>query len=170
MRFLFLALTLLSCQAGVPADRVSVAPADPVRLSPSPAVSAGPTIRFGDRIIPVEVADTTESRRIGLSGRQSLAPDTGLVLAWPKPTQVSIWMPDMNFAIDVIFVRAGKVVALYADAQPCPPNGNCPTFGPDTPVDYVLEVPAGSAARWGLKAGDAIALTGQNMAGAEAEF
>jgi hypothetical protein len=31
-------------------------------------------------------------------------------------------------------------------------------------------VPAGSAARWGLKAGDAIALTGQNMADAEAEF
>jgi uncharacterized membrane protein (UPF0127 family) len=117
-------------------------------------------VSFGARAIPVEIADTDESRRVGLSGRDSLAPDTGLVLAWSSPEYVGIWMPDMHFAIDVVFVRSGKVVAIYPDAQPCKPGGECPTFGPEIAVDYVLEVPSGSTARWGLIVGDAMQLSG----------
>lgn len=159
MRFLCLALTLVACQAGVPTDRVSAVPTEPAVLSPSP-VPSGAAVVFGNRRIPVEVAATAESRRQGLSGRASLAQDTGLVLAWASPTTVGIWMPDMNFAIDVIFVRDNKVIFIQPDAQPCPDRINCPTFGPDTPVHFVLEVPAGSVARWGLKTGDAMTLTG----------
>lgn len=161
MRYLILALMVAGCQPVTPsADRVATTPTVEVVLSPSPPVSGPPAVVFGDRTIAIELAATNESRRQGLSGRASLAPDTGLVLWWPEPELVGIWMPDMNFAIDVVFVRGDRVVAVYADAQPCKPAGYCPTFGPETPVDYVLEVPAGSAARWGLKAGDAITLRG----------
>jgi uncharacterized membrane protein (UPF0127 family) len=161
MRYLIFALMLSACQPVTPpADTVATTPTLNVALSPSPAAEVAKAVLFGDRTIPVEIADTEESRRQGLSGRPSLAPDTGLVLWWDEPEQVGIWMPDMRFAIDVIFVRDNRVVAVYADAKPCPPSGYCPTFGPDTPVDYVLEVPTGSAARWGLKAGDAITLRG----------
>jgi uncharacterized protein len=163
MRFLILALTLAACQAAPPAERVSAVPTEPALLSPSPA-GQGPTVSFGTRRIPVEVADTPDSRRKGLSGRPSLAQDTGLVLAWPSPTVVGIWMPDMKFAIDVIFVRDSRVVFIEANARPCPSMDDCPTFGPDTPVDYVLEVPAGSVARWGLKTGDAMQLSGNGKA------
>jgi uncharacterized membrane protein (UPF0127 family) len=67
-------------------------------------------------------------------------------------------MPKMNFAIDVIFARNQRVVAVYRDAQPCVPGRECPTFGPGVPVDYVLEVPAGSCADWGVENGTAIEL------------
>lgn len=126
--------------------------------SPLASPAAGPTITMGAHHIQVEVADSFQSRQKGLSGRESLAPETGLVLLWEQPTVAKIWMPDMNFAIDVIFVRHDRVVDLVENAQPCPPEGPCPTFGPDEIVDYVLEVPAGSAARWGLKVGDEIHL------------
>lgn len=136
----------------------ALAMASPWAASPPPAATPGATVTLGARTIQVEVADTFESRQRGLSGRESLAPETGLVLLWEQPTVTKIWMPDMNFAIDVIFVRQDHVVEVVSDAQPCVPDGPCPTFGPDQLVDYVLEVPAGSAAHWGLKAGDPITL------------
>jgi hypothetical protein len=116
------------------------------------------TVLVAGREIPVDVVDTPASRERGLSGRSSLAPDTGMLFVWDQAVPVKFWMPDMNFAIDIIFARAGKVTAIFADAQPCPSRDDCPTFGPDEPSDNVLEVPAGSAGRWGLKVGDPIAL------------
>jgi uncharacterized membrane protein (UPF0127 family) len=161
MRYLIFAAMLAACHPVTPppADPIAATPTLNVALSPSPAAAAQAVV-FGDRTIAVEIADTEESRRQGLSGRPSLAEDTGLVLWWDTPEPVGIWMPDMRFAIDVIFVRDSRVVAVYADAKPCPPSGYCPVFGPETAVDYVLEVPAGSAARWGLKTGDALTLRG----------
>jgi uncharacterized membrane protein (UPF0127 family) len=108
------------------------------------------TVSIAGHSVAVAIAATPESRRQGLSGRKSLAADTGLVLAWQSPAVVSIWMPDMNFPIDVIFVREGHVLAVYPDAQPCVPGQDCPVFGPTIPVDFVLEVPAGSAKAWGV--------------------
>lgn len=166
MRFLIAALVLAACQAGSPSVQTSAVPAVAAKVSPSPAPSglARAQVVMGTRTIPVEVADTPATREHGLSGRASLAQDTGLVLAWPMPTRALIWMPDMNFAIDVIFVRDEKVIAVYPDAQPCPKNGPCPAFGPDSGVDFVLEAPTGSATRWNLRVGDSIKLVGAGMA------
>lgn len=166
MRFLIAALVLAACQAGAPSVQTSAVPtnASTVSPSPSPAALAKAQVVLGTRTIPVEVADTPATREQGLSGRASLAQDTGLVLAWPMPTKALIWMPDMNFAIDVIFVRDEKVVAVYPDAQPCPKNGPCPAFGPDSGVNFVLEAPTGSATRWNLKVGDSIKLVGAGAA------
>lgn len=158
-----LLVALLGCQAASPeADARRTFDASPLPVAsvlPSAAPTAGAHVTVRDRRIAVEVADTPESRRQGLSGRPSLAEGTGLVLKWERPEVVAIWMPDMNFPIDVVFVRDGQVLAVYADRQPCPPEGPCPTFGPRVAVDWVLEVPAGSAKAWGLVAGDAIALS-----------
>ena len=126
--------------------------------TPAASVAATSHIQVAGRTIAVEIADTFQSRQKGLSGRPSLAKGTGLVLYWPRPEPTSIWMPDMNFAIDVIFVRDDKIVFIEKNAQPCPSREDCPTFGTTTPVNYVLEVPAGSVTEWGIKVGDPIQL------------
>lgn len=126
--------------------------------SPCAPTTSKARVTFGTQSIPVDLAWTPETRAKGLSGRPCLARDTGLVIGWDIPTPARIWMPDMNFAIDVIFVRDEKVIAIYPDAQPCLPGENCFSFGPQELSDYVLEVPAGSVASWKLKVGDAITL------------
>lgn len=156
MRLMLPAAIVFAIAACQPAP----AAADREILASPPAVpvAAGPRVVIGDRVVPVEVADTEASRRQGLSGRASLAENTGLVLFWNEPTVTGIWMPDMNFAIDVIFAAGGHIVDLYTNAQPCPPGGPCPVFGPREPVNWVLEVPAGSALAWNLQVGQAIRL------------
>ena len=136
-----------------PTAQVDVATAPPT-ATPTPGLPKG-KLTIAGHVVAVDVADTVEARRQGLSDRPSLAPDTGMVLAWDSPEVVAIWMPDMNFPLDVIFVAGGKVTAIYPDAQPCPPQGPCPAFGPKTPVDFVIEVPAGSAAAWHVAIGTA---------------
>lgn len=164
------AVMLTACQSpGVVGQaEASPSPMPPATTTPPPAAAiplagmalARATVLLGGRRIQVEIAEAPESRRQGLSGRGSLAEDTGLILAWPEPEpEVLIWMPEMRFGLDVIFVRGNKIVAIFADRQPCPDLNHCPTFGPHEPVDYVLEVPAGTAVRLGAKPGDLIGLT-----------
>ena len=149
-------------EAPSPISTVAALPPAPARTA-NPLASCAPTtskatVTLAGRTIPVDVAWTPETRATGLSGRPCLAKDTGLVLGWDQPNLTRIWMPDMNFAIDVIFVRDAQVVAIFADAQPCVRGEPCPTFGPASAVDYVLEVPAGSAKTWGLEKGAPITL------------
>ncbi|MEB3196300.1 MAG: DUF192 domain-containing protein [Candidatus Sericytochromatia bacterium] len=149
-------------QASVPMMASPVGAAAPSR-APAPSASCEPTrsrayVELAGRRIPVDVAWDQASRTKGLSGRPCLARGTGLVLGFDTPSRTGIWMPDMNFAIDVLFVRDGRVIDLYEAAQPCVPDEPCPVFGPGVPVDYVLEVPAGSAQEWGVAKGAAIQL------------
>jgi uncharacterized membrane protein (UPF0127 family) len=127
--------------------------------SPAASPKLASKVTVGNQTVLVDVADTEQLRATGLSGRPSLAKNTGMVLYWDRPEVTSIWMPDMNFALDVIFVRDGKITYIERDAQPCPSRADCPSFGPNTAVDYVLEVPAGSVAEWKVKVGDSITLT-----------
>ncbi|MEB3328006.1 MAG: DUF192 domain-containing protein [Candidatus Sericytochromatia bacterium] len=170
MRRLALLATTLTLVLGCNPPRVAAgptpAPTEAARDLPpqaSPEASCAPTtssayVLVGERRLPVDLALTPEARVKGLSGRPCLARGTGLVLGWERPTEARIWMPDMRFAIDVVFVRAERVVAIYPDAQPCVEGQPCPTFGPAEPVDYVLEVPAGTCAELGVVVGAAISL------------
>ena len=53
----------------------------------------------------------------------------------------------------MVFVRQERVIAIEAAAAPCM-RLPCPSYGPDEPVDGVLELAAGQAARLGLRVGE----------------
>gem|GEM_PF-6417361 len=163
--FYLLSSLLLACQLEAQTPKAlpvaSQIPSSPAPSAQPPAPIASPALKtvrlkLNDLIIPCEVADTPATRNQGLSGRKNLPDGHGLILAFDTPQVTAIWMPDMNFAIDVFFVRDNRILALYHDAPPCPSREDCPAFGPSEPVDYVLEVNAGSARRWQANVGDRI--------------
>jgi uncharacterized protein len=101
----------------------------------------------------VEVLRKPDERARGLMFREALAADQGLLFVYQPPEAVSFWMKNVRFAIDILFIGAdGRVRNLHAQVPPCPRNP-CPTYPSDGPVRYVLEVPAGTAARLGVEAG-----------------
>ena len=62
-----------------------------------------------------------------------------------------IWMKDMQFAIDIVWINAeGVVVSVKAAASP---SSYPEAFYPSAPARYVLEVPAGYAAAQGIAEG-----------------
>jgi uncharacterized protein len=103
-------------------------------------------VRIGENELLVQIADTAKSREKGLSGRTGLAEGTGMLFVFPQPTQVTFWMKDMNFPLDIIFIRDNRVVSIEKSAPNFPrgtPLEELPRYTSPEPVDMVLEVPAG---------------------------
>jgi hypothetical protein len=113
-------------------------------------------VTIGDRSVEVEVARTPAARQQGLSGRERLEPGTGMLFLHGDPAIHYYWMKDMNFAIDMIWIRDDRVVEVTHGARPAPrdrADTDLALYGAREPYDKVLEVPAGDARAFGFEAG-----------------
>jgi uncharacterized protein len=109
---------------------------------------------LGHATVKVEVADTYEKRILGLSGKEDLPRGTGMLFVFEKPGLYGIWMKDMNFDLDIIWVNEYReVIYIVENATP---DSYPETFLPPTESLYVLEVPAGFVNEHGVKLGDIV--------------
>ena len=104
----------------------------------------------GPYSVQAEVADDPDEQARGLMGRSELAADTGMLFVWDDVAPRSFFMEDTLIPLDLISIRAGRVVAVQGmvpcEADPCPIT--------ETPAaDAALEVEAGTAARAGIEPG-----------------
>lgn len=105
----------------------------------------------------VETARTPEARATGLSNRTSIA-HGGLLLEWNAPGRHPIWMADMRFALDLVWLDAdGRVLAVLQNVPPCEQQP-CPLYEPrgTDRSTSVLEIPAGGAARYAIEVGSVV--------------
>jgi uncharacterized membrane protein (UPF0127 family) len=109
---------------------------------------------IGGTVLKVELALTPLEQEKGLGGKDSMAPDTGMLFVLPDFGRNYFWMKDMKFPIDIIWLDQGaKVIYIENNLAPSSyPN----TFGPDENSKYVLEVNAGFAKTHNLQVGDPI--------------
>ena len=103
--------------------------------------------------IELEVAKTVEQQAMGLMYRTSLPDDRGMLFEFKPARGVNFWMKNCKISLDMIFLRDGVVEAIEVSAPPCTADP-CPTYGPDTAVDRVIELRGGRAAELGVKKGD----------------
>jgi uncharacterized membrane protein (UPF0127 family) len=114
-------------------------------------------VAIGIHRIEVEVADTPERMSRGLSGRSELPEGRGMVFPYARAGHHGFWMYDMHFDIDIVWIRASRIVDVTARARHDPP-GELPVYRPAEPADLVLEVPSGTAERLGWKVGDRVSV------------
>ncbi len=129
--------------------------------SAEPGASGHPLARveIGMHRVRVEVADTLERKTRGLSGRASLAAGDGMLFPYDQPARHRFWMLDMRFDIDIVWIRAGRIVDITHRA-PHEVRQPPPLISPSEPADLVLEVPAGTAERLGWRPGDPVRVVG----------
>ena len=104
----------------------------------------------------VEVAATPKAREQGLSGRQSLAQNEGMLFVYQDQALHGFWMRGMNFPLDFIWIRDKTVVQLNKNVPSPLQGGSLEVLEPSVPVDMVLEVNAGTIDRLGIVPGDTI--------------
>jgi hypothetical protein len=148
-RVLLLLALALGCERGEPAGPAEPAPAPPPRAR----------VAVGLHVIDAEIADTPERRAHGLSGRPMLPEGKGMLFPYAEPGLHGFWMPDMHFDIDIVWIRAGRIVHVEADV-PHQASAPLPVYRPPEPADLVLEVPAGTARRLGWRRGDPVRVEG----------
>jgi hypothetical protein len=105
-----------------------------------------------DRCIGLEVPREPRQYAWGLQMRPALPPLRGMWFPFSPPRRARFWMHRTLAPLDLLFVREGRVIAIEAKAPPCA-RLPCPSYGPDEPVDGVLELGAGRAAALGIGLG-----------------
>lgn len=99
------------------------------------------TATIGNTTLQVELAETAQQQQTGLSHRESLKQGKGMLFIFNEDSSQPIWMKDMQFSIDIIWLNvAMKVVHIE---QRVTPETYPQIFQSPTPARYVLEVPAG---------------------------
>lgn len=107
---------------------------------------------IGGTPISVEIADTDFLRERGLSGRESLGPEEGMLFVFPTEGLYQFWMKDMRFSIDIVWLDAEYRIADVH--QRVNPETYPEIFTPKVKAQYVLELPAGFFENHQLKAGN----------------
>lgn len=106
-----------------------------------PTTSA--TVEFAGRSLTVELAKTTSQQEKGLSGRDSMAPDHGMLFIFDHASKWSFWMQGMEFPLDIIWFDSNKSAIYFVQGlAPCTPN-ECQVYAPPSDALYALEVNAG---------------------------
>lgn len=112
------------------------------------------------KIILAEVADTAEKRTKGLSNRDKLDNNSAMLFVFDNESYHSFWMPNMNFAIDIVWLNNDyQIVDVAEDVQPIDKSLNeLPRYINQVPAKYVLEFNAGFCEEYNLANGDYIEL------------
>lgn len=114
----------------------------------------GTTITIHSSRISVSVADTEAERVQGLSGVKSLPDGTGLLMKFDTDGSPGIWMKDMLFPIDIVWIDSNwKVLQVTPSVSP---NSYPKVFYPDSNIRYVLELPAGYSDIHNIEAGNTV--------------
>jgi uncharacterized membrane protein (UPF0127 family) len=157
---IILGIILISCSQQTPANppNITTTPTEASvnSLGQQLPISAVATIPDGTQI-QLEVAQTPQQQAMGLMYRQALPDNRGMLFNFPSPQPVSFWMKNVPVALDMVFLRQGVVQYVEASAPPCTTEP-CPTYGPRTLIDQVIELRSGRAAELNLKKGDKVTI------------
>lgn len=118
----------------------------------------GDTLKFEEEVrfdngavLRLALADDEIERELGLSHTSRPARNNGMLFVFDLDGRHGIWMKDMNYELDVIWVnRLGKVVHIEEFLRP----ESYPTiFRPRENSRYVIEVPTGFVDRADIQVG-----------------
>ncbi len=106
--------------------------------------------------IAIEIAADEAAITIGLMNRKVVPEMHGMLFVFQNEEHRSFWMRNTYASLDIIFVNSNReIVALYPFTQPL-----SDTSYPSTkPAQYVVEVAAGFADRYGIEVGNRISWT-----------
>lgn len=103
--------------------------------------------------INIELANTDYLRTLGLSYRTSLCENCGMLFLFDDYNNHPFWMNEMNFPLDIIYLRDNKVVEIY-QSVPIKTNDKTTQVHPEKEANGVLELNPGWSKTHNLQIGD----------------
>lgn len=105
----------------------------------------------------VDIALTDKQKQDGLSVKNFMNENEGMLFFLGDPTKASFWMKNMHFPIDIIWLDENfSIVHIEDELKPCTMAFYCPSYKPLKESLYVLETIAGFANNHHLNIGDRI--------------
>lgn len=108
-------------------------------------------VTLNGKTLNLEIARTPAAIVQGLSGRKAMAKDEGMLFVMPNVENQNFWMKDMKFALDIVFLREGRVVDIATLQRPS--LTDIPSHQSVTEADMVLELNEGMVKEYKLEIG-----------------
>ncbi|MCL5092773.1 MAG: DUF192 domain-containing protein [Candidatus Marsarchaeota archaeon] len=94
--------------------------------------------------LDARISDSFIKRMIGLMYEDDMPKNSCMLFVSRFSSTESIWMKDMRFSIDIIWLDKYKhIVATEENVPPCKKILFCKTYKPDIPFRFVVELNAG---------------------------
>ncbi len=105
---------------------------------------------FENEKFTIEYALTNSQKEKGLMFRDNLCEKCGMLFDFNSEQKVRMWMKNTKIPLDMVFMNSKKTVVFIAK-NTIPNSTN--TISTLIPTQYVLELNAGSAQKYGIKIG-----------------
>lgn len=70
-------------------------------------------VAAGDGVLLCDISKTAGDLTLGLSGRETLAWDSGMIFLYPVTTGKQFWMKGTKIPLDIAFIYKGKITGIY---------------------------------------------------------
>ena len=121
------------------------------------------SMEVGNHTIQVEIADSPQEWELGLSYRDTLAEDHGMLFVFPDESRRVFWMRGCNFDIDLAYIESNGVISeiITMEKEPLDTPLDSLTRYPSqsTTIRYVLEMIGGWFAEHDVNVGTIIDLS-----------
>uniref|UniRef100_A0A6C0JY77 DUF192 domain-containing protein n=1 Tax=viral metagenome TaxID=1070528 RepID=A0A6C0JY77_9ZZZZ len=116
------------------------------------------TLNVGDRkAFKVSVVVSFSARQKGLSGNPGLPSGTGLLFIFDTLSYQTMWMPDMKFPLDIVWLDENMtIVNITYNTPPCVSRDDCISYPSIYLVKYAIEMTAGEANKYGFRVGSSV--------------
>ncbi|HMS22480.1 MAG TPA: DUF192 domain-containing protein [Candidatus Levybacteria bacterium] len=125
--------------------------------------SSSTTATIQNKTYKLIVVKTEKDKQKGLSDRNSLPNDSGMLFIFQEKSKPAFWMKNMKFPIDILFINDTKIVDIVENAKAPSKEQNTaalPIYKPSEDSNYVLEVNAGEVKKNNIKKGDIVTFKG----------
>ena len=108
-------------------------------------------------VIDIEIAETEETRELGLMYRSTMEEKQGMLFIFQKEAEVGFWMKNTILSLDILFVNSKReIIKIHKNTVP---YRESPGYESGKPALYVIEVNAGYCDTHKIKEGDKISYT-----------
>jgi len=123
------------------------------KTSACPLELPSATISIKGYTLTAELATTPAARACGLSHRDELPKDHGMLFIYPDLRPISFWMKDTEIPLSIAFLDDSGHIFSIQDMTPMQTDR---TYHSSRPASYALEVNQGWFSRHGIDVGDAV--------------
>lgn len=110
-------------------------------------------VTINDNKIKVELANNMFKQYKGLSDRNHLCQNCGMLFVFPDKSKKKFVMRDMRFPLDILFINDNKIVKINEKLMP-EGHQTKNIYSSQEPVNYVLELNGAYVSEHNIKVGD----------------
>jgi len=116
-------------------------------------------LKIKDIDYKLEVAKSISQKSVGLSNRNNLCSNCGMIFVFAKDGSLPFWMKDTLIPLDMIWINSnGQITDIITTTE----TNSLKTLQNTQPAKYVIELNAGDSLKIGLETGDTINLLNLN--------